>query len=131
MEDIRELIHEAPSLFLDEIAEWLAIYHEQPISTTVLHDNLRKLGLTYKKLRKVAAERDDAVQHGCTKSAPTIRPIKWYFSTNRLKITAPSIVTMAVRSEERYQKRGSSMAEAFGIASFQLLPLMAILLSVW
>src|SRR5258705_13658037 len=82
MEDIRELIHEAPSLFLDEIAEWLAIYHEQPISTTVLHDNLCKLGLTYKKLRKVAAERDDAVQHGCTKSAPTIWLIKWSFSTN-------------------------------------------------
>ena len=60
MEDIRELIHEAPSLLLDEVAEWLAIYHEQPISTTTFHDNLHRLGLTCKKLQKVAAECNDA-----------------------------------------------------------------------
>jgi transposase len=60
IEDLHELIQESPSLFLDEVAEWLALYHDQPISTTALHDNLRDLGLTYKKLRRVAAERDDA-----------------------------------------------------------------------
>ena len=60
MEDICELIHEAPSLLLDEIAEWLTIYHEQPILATMLHDNLHRLGLAYKKLQKVAAECDDA-----------------------------------------------------------------------
>lgn len=59
MEDIHELIHEASSLFLDEIAEWLAIYHGKPISSTALHDNLRRVRLTYKKLRKVAAEHDN------------------------------------------------------------------------
>jgi transposase len=60
IEDLHDLIQESPSLFLDEIADWLALYHDQPISTTALHDNLRDLGITHKKLRKVAAERDDA-----------------------------------------------------------------------
>jgi transposase len=57
--DLHELIRETPTLFLDEIGEWLALYHDQPISTTALHDNLRELGLTHKILRKAAAERDD------------------------------------------------------------------------
>lgn len=58
-DEIHELLAETPSLLLDEIGEWLAIYHDQPISTTALHENLRDLGLTYKRLRRVAAERDD------------------------------------------------------------------------
>jgi len=33
----------------------------QPISTTAPHDNLRDLGLTYKLLRRIAAERDEHV----------------------------------------------------------------------
>jgi transposase len=57
--DLHELIRGTPTLFLDEIGEWLALYHDQPISTTALHDNLRELGLTHKILRKAAAERDD------------------------------------------------------------------------
>jgi len=57
--DLHELIRGTPTLFLDEIGEWLALYHDQPISTTALHDNLRELGLTYKILRKAAAEHDD------------------------------------------------------------------------
>ena len=51
IEDLLELIQESPSLFLDEITEWLALYHDQPISTTALHDNLRDLGITHKKLQ--------------------------------------------------------------------------------
>ena len=58
-EDLRQLIDETPSLFLDEIGEWLAIYHDQPISTTALHMNLQDLGLTRKRLRRIAAERDE------------------------------------------------------------------------
>jgi hypothetical protein len=57
-DEIHELLAETPSLLLDEIGEWLAIYHDQPISTTALHEHLRDLGLAYKCLR-VAAERDD------------------------------------------------------------------------
>ncbi|KIM50339.1 hypothetical protein SCLCIDRAFT_34399 [Scleroderma citrinum Foug A] len=48
LHDLHELIRENPSLFLDEIDEWLAIYHDQPISTTAIHDNLRDLGLRLK-----------------------------------------------------------------------------------
>lgn len=59
-EELRDLIAENPSLLLDEIGEWLAIYHDQPISSTALHDNLKDIGLTYKRLKRVAAERDDA-----------------------------------------------------------------------
>lgn len=59
-EELHEMFIENPSLLLDEIREWLAIYHDQPISTTALHDNLKDLGLTYKRLERIAAERDDA-----------------------------------------------------------------------
>ena len=58
-EELHEMLTESPSLLLDEIGEWLAIYHDQPISTTALYDNLKDLGLTYKRLKRVAAERDD------------------------------------------------------------------------
>ena len=60
--DLHELICGTPTLFLDDIGEWLALYHDQPISTTTLHDNLRKLGLTYKILQKATAEHDDQTQ---------------------------------------------------------------------
>src|SRR5882762_553533 len=30
MVDLQELITQLPALFLDEIAEWLALYHNQP-----------------------------------------------------------------------------------------------------
>jgi transposase len=58
IDDLHQLIQESPYLFLDEIGEWLALYHDQPISTTALHDNLREIGLTRKLMRKAAAERD-------------------------------------------------------------------------
>ena len=58
IDDFQELIREIPSLFLDEIGDWLALCHDMPISTTALHNNLREHGLTYKLLRK-AVERDD------------------------------------------------------------------------
>ena len=56
--DLRELIQENPELYLVEIRQWLALYHEVQISTTALHDNLRELGLTRKIMRRAAAERD-------------------------------------------------------------------------
>jgi transposase len=59
-EELHELLPESPLLLLDEIGEWLAIYHDQPKSTTALHDNLKDLGLTYKHLKRITAEQDDA-----------------------------------------------------------------------
>lgn len=58
-EDLRALIAESPTLFLDEIGEWLAVYHDLPISTSALHQNLKDLGLTVKQMRRYAAERDE------------------------------------------------------------------------
>ena len=40
IDDIQQLLQKDSSLLLDEIVEWLALYHDQPISTTALHDNL-------------------------------------------------------------------------------------------
>ena len=45
--DLHELIQETPLLFLNEIGEWLALYHDISISTAAIHDNLCDLGLTY------------------------------------------------------------------------------------
>lgn len=45
-------------MYLDEIGEWLVLFHDQPISTTALHDNLRDLSLTLKVMQHAAAERD-------------------------------------------------------------------------
>ena len=62
IDDIQLLLCEGPTLLLDEIKEWLALYHDQPISTTALHMNLRDLLLTHKRLKRVAIEREDATQ---------------------------------------------------------------------
>jgi transposase len=57
-EDMQELLLETPDLYLDEVAEWLLLYHNLPISTTALHDNLRGLGLSRKFMQRTASERD-------------------------------------------------------------------------
>lgn len=62
LDELTDLIKEMPSLYLDELAEWLAIYHDQPISTSALHNNLVELGLTHKLLHKTAAERDEVAR---------------------------------------------------------------------
>ena len=59
LEDLRTLIAESPSLYLDEIRDWLALFYDQPISLTALHDNLCELGLTTKIMQRAAAERDE------------------------------------------------------------------------
>jgi transposase len=56
--DMQELLLETPDLYLDEIAEWLLLYHDLPISTTALHNNLRNLGFSRKLMQRTAAERD-------------------------------------------------------------------------
>ena len=53
---------ESPQLYLDEMAEYLVLYHNLPISTTTLHDNLTELSLTWKIMRRAALKRDDALR---------------------------------------------------------------------
>ena len=49
-------------MFLDEIQDWLALAYNTAISKTTLFENIRDLGITYKLLRKAAAERDEEVR---------------------------------------------------------------------
>ena len=59
IEDLQGLINETPSLYLDEIAEWLALNHDIPISISALHKTLVDMGLTYKVLKCYAAQKDE------------------------------------------------------------------------
>ena len=51
IDDIQLLLCEDPTLLLDEIREWLTLYHNQPISTMALHMTLWDLALTHKCLK--------------------------------------------------------------------------------
>jgi transposase len=62
IEGLTDLLAESPGLYLDEIAEYLALYHDEPLSITALHDNLTELGTTRKIMRRAALERDDALR---------------------------------------------------------------------
>jgi transposase len=59
IQSLSDLLSDAPFLYLDEIREWLALYHNCSISVTALHDNLCDLGFTHKVMDHAAAERDD------------------------------------------------------------------------
>jgi hypothetical protein len=60
--DLITLNAEAPDMFLDEIQDWLAIVQDVPISKSALHENIHDCGITYKKLRKAAAEQNPEEQ---------------------------------------------------------------------
>jgi transposase len=57
--DLYTLLEEAPDMYLDEIQDWLAVAHDVRLSKTALFENIRDAGVTYKLLRKAAAERDE------------------------------------------------------------------------
>ena len=57
--DLYTLLKEAPDMYLDEIQDWLAVAHDVRLSKTALFENIRDAGVTYKLLRKAAAERDE------------------------------------------------------------------------
>ena len=56
--ELRQLIEEAPSHLLDQ----LALLYDTNISISALPDNLRNIALTCKVMQRVAAECDDAHQ---------------------------------------------------------------------
>lgn len=39
--ELCQLIEDKPTLYLDELRDWLAIYHDLPISILALHENLK------------------------------------------------------------------------------------------
>jgi len=57
--DLYTLNQEAPEMYLDEIQDWLALAYDTGIAKTTLFKNIRDMGITYKLLRKAAAERDE------------------------------------------------------------------------
>ena len=57
--DLYTLLSEAPDMYLDEIQDWIALAYEVGISKCSLFRNIRDAGVTYKLLRKAAAERDE------------------------------------------------------------------------
>jgi transposase len=57
--DLYTLLEEAPEMYLSEIQEWIALAFEVHISKTALHMNIRDAGLSFKVLRRAAAERDE------------------------------------------------------------------------
>ena len=59
MDDLFTLLVEDPTLYLDEIQEWLVIAHNVGLPRSTLDENLRDAGLSYKLVRKAAAERDE------------------------------------------------------------------------
>ncbi|KAI0370436.1 hypothetical protein BV20DRAFT_944306 [Pilatotrama ljubarskyi] len=59
LEDLQDLLRAAPSIYLDEIASWLAVNYDLPLSVSTIHRALVALGYTYKKLRKTASQRDE------------------------------------------------------------------------
>ncbi|EIW86199.1 hypothetical protein CONPUDRAFT_34507, partial [Coniophora puteana RWD-64-598 SS2] len=61
-ENLRQLLIESPNLYLDEIVEWLALFHHTQISTSALSNTLISLGLTRKVMGRVAAQRDEAAR---------------------------------------------------------------------
>ena len=61
-QDLYNLLEEYPSMYLDEIQQWLIIAHDIGMAKSTLHQNLRDLNITYKALRKAAQERDEVAR---------------------------------------------------------------------
>ncbi|KAE9402139.1 hypothetical protein BT96DRAFT_785337, partial [Gymnopus androsaceus JB14] len=60
-EDLIALSAESPEFFLDEIQDWIAITHETAISRSQLWQIIEDCSISYKRLRRAAAERDEAL----------------------------------------------------------------------
>ena len=54
--DLCTLLEEAPEMYLSEIQDWIALTYQVHISRAALHLNICDAGITYKLLRKAAAE---------------------------------------------------------------------------
>jgi transposase len=57
--DLYMLLEKAPEMYLSEIQDWIAVTYKVHISRAALHQNIHNTGLTFKLLRRAAAERDE------------------------------------------------------------------------
>src|ERR1700674_4501343 len=99
IEGLYDLLVDSPGLYLDEMAEYLTLYHDLSISITALHDNLTELGLTRKIMQRAAVERDDALR------------VAWLEDT-LLRYTADEMVFLDESSKDGhtiFRKYGRSM----------------------
>ena len=69
--DILTLLEEAPELYLDEIQDWLGLVHDVAISKSSINQIIADCGVSYKMLRRAAAERDD-VAHQVWRGSVTL-----------------------------------------------------------
>ncbi len=58
VEGMRALLHAHPDTYLDELVWWLELHHNIVVAPSTLHSYLTEVGLTHKRLQKLAAERD-------------------------------------------------------------------------
>jgi transposase len=58
-----EHVKHAPEMYLDEMQDWLLVNQDIFLGRTTLHTKLQNAGLTYKLLRRQAAERDEAARN--------------------------------------------------------------------
>ncbi|KAJ7212311.1 hypothetical protein GGX14DRAFT_361791 [Mycena pura] len=59
---LRDLLDESPALYLDELADYFSIVHDENIPISTIADSLRELGYQRKVLRRVAAQRDNILR---------------------------------------------------------------------
>ncbi|KAF8519199.1 hypothetical protein JB92DRAFT_3141831 [Gautieria morchelliformis] len=59
MHALINLVQNAPEMFLNELQDWLALEHDILVAITTLHYATQNAGLSYKLLRRQAAERDE------------------------------------------------------------------------
>lgn len=108
MLEIEELLKEDPSLYLDEICEWLAVFHDVPISLGGLCMNLKDFGLDRKVMRKVASQ--------CNESLRT----QWMDYVLQT-FTAEQMVFL-----DESSKDGRTLARKFGRARTGVTPEMSV-----
>lgn len=61
--EIQRLLDESPSLYLDEIADYLAVMHEHQVNIATLARSLKDISYERKVMRTFAAQRDDQYRH--------------------------------------------------------------------
>ncbi|KAJ7211264.1 hypothetical protein GGX14DRAFT_362772 [Mycena pura] len=59
---LRDLLNESPALYLDELADYFSIVHDEDIPISTIADSLRELGYQCKVLQRVAAQRDNILR---------------------------------------------------------------------
>lgn len=60
--DLINVISDSPELFLDEIRDWVLVSMDIGLSRVTIGRIIRDLGITYKRLHKIAAERDEELR---------------------------------------------------------------------